>query len=272
MYKSPDQFEQKALAPNYGIDVVAAGMPQDPKIKKAILDTIKGKLVAWDPLKQTPTWTIDRPGPWNGGILSTAGNLVFEGTAAGNFEAYRADNGQKLWSFAAQTGVMAGPVSYSINGEQYVAVLAGWGGVFPLATGEVSFRSGRVQNISRMLVFKLGGTATLPQLDPALERHLTPLPSQGGAVAVHKGEQLFQRYCAGCHGDVAVSGGVLPDLRYSSTLETDEWYSDVLGGILQSEGMVSFAKELTHEDAAAIRAYVVFRRNQSATQKREPIH
>jgi quinohemoprotein ethanol dehydrogenase len=267
LYKSPDQFEEKKLAANYGIDVVAAGMPQDPKIKKAILDTVKGKLVAWDPLKQAPAWTIDRPGPWNGGVLSTAGNLVFEGTAGGNFEAYRADTGQKLWSFAAQTGVMAGPVSYAINGEQYVAVLAGWGGVFPLATGEVSFKSGRVRNVSRMLVFKLGGTANLPQLEPTVEQTLQPLPSQGGAVAVHKGEQLFQRYCAACHGDVAVSGGVLPDLRYSSTLETDEWYSDVLGGMLQSDGMVSFAKELSHEDAGAIRAYVVFRRNQSAAQK-----
>jgi len=267
LYKSPDHFEQKKLAANYGIDVVAAGMPQDPKIKKAILDTVKGKLVAWDPLKQAPAWTIDRPGPWNGGVLSTAGNLVFEGTAGGDFEVYRADTGQTLWSFAAQTGVMAGPVSYAINGEQYVAVLAGWGGVFPLATGEVSFKSGRVRNVSRMLVFKLGGTANLPQLEPTTEQTLQPLLSQGGAVAVHNGEQLFQRYCAACHGDVAVSGGVLPDLRYSSTLETDEWYSDVLGGMLQSDGMVSFAKELSHEDAAAIRAYVVFRRNQSATQK-----
>ncbi|MGO9123571.1 MAG: PQQ-dependent dehydrogenase, methanol/ethanol family [Terriglobales bacterium] len=267
-YKSADDFEPKKLAANYGIDVVAAGMPQDAKIKKAILDTVKGKLVAWDPLKQTPTWTIDRPGPWNGGVLSTAGNLVFEGTAGGNFEAYRADTGQKLWSFAAQPGVMAGPVTYSINGQQYVAVLAGWGGVFPLATGEVSFKSGRVRNISRMLVFKLGGTANLPQLEPAAEQSLTALPSQGGAVAVHKGEQLFQRYCAACHGDVAVSGGVLPDLRYSSALETEEWYSDVLGGILKSDGMVSFAKELSHEDAAAIRAYVVFRRNQSVAENK----
>jgi quinohemoprotein ethanol dehydrogenase len=272
LYKSPDQFEQKKLAANYGIDVVAAGMPQDPKIKKAILDTVKGKLVAWDPLKQAPAWTIERPGPWNGGVLSTAGNLVFEGTAGGNFEAYRADEGTRLSSFAAQTGVMAGPVSYAINGEQYVAVLAGWGGVFPLATGEVSFKSGRVRNISRMLVFKLGGTANLPQLESTAEQTLQSLPSQGGAVAVHKGEQLFQRYCAACHGDVAVSGGVLPDLRYSSTLETDEWYSDVLGGLLQSDGMASFAKELSHEDAAAIRAYVVFRRNQGATQKPDGFH
>jgi alcohol dehydrogenase (cytochrome c)/quinohemoprotein ethanol dehydrogenase len=268
-YKSAVDFEPKKLAANYGIDVVAAGMPQDPKIKRAILDTVKGKLVAWDPLQQKQAWVVERPGPWNGGTLSTAGNLVFEGTAGGNFEAYRADTGEKLWSFAAQTGVMAGPVTFAINGEQYVAVLAGWGGVFPLAAGEVSFKSGRVRNISRMLVFKLGGTATLPAVEPLQEPGLVPpLPSRASDETVHKGEALFQRYCAACHGDVAVSGGVLPDLRYSSTLDDDEWFSDVLGGMLQSEGMVSFAKELSREDAADIRAYVIFRRNQSATQKK----
>jgi quinohemoprotein ethanol dehydrogenase len=267
-YRSAENFEPKKLAANYGIDVVAAGMPQDPKIKKAILDTVKGKLVAWDPLRQKQAWVVERPGPWNGGTLSTAGNLVFEGTASGNFEAYRASTGEKLWSFAAQTGVMAGPITYTIHGEQYIAVLAGWGGVFPLATGEVSFKSGRVRNISRMLVFKLGGTASLPAIELAEEPLLSALPNTASNTTIHKGEQLFQRYCAACHGDVAVSGGVLPDLRYSGTLDNNEWFSDVLGGMLQSEGMVSFAKELSHEDADSIRAYVVFRRNQSARQSK----
>jgi len=267
-FKSADDFEPKKLAANYGIDIVAAGMPQDPKIKKAILDTVKGKLVAWDPVQQKQAWAIERPGPWNGGVLSTAGNLAFEGTASGNFEAYRADTGAKLWSFPAQTGVMAGPITYSVNGEQYVAVLAGWGGVFPLATGEVSFKSGRVRNISRMLVFKLGGTASLPPIEPPEKLLLSALPNRASASAIHKGEQLYQRYCAQCHGDVAVSGGVLPDLRYSGTLDNNEWFSDVLDGMLQSEGMVSFAKELSRQDAADIRSYVIFRRNQGVAENK----
>lgn len=267
-YKSAENFEPKNLAANYGIDVVAAGLPQDPKIKKAILETVKGKLVAWDPLQQKQAWVVERPGPWNGGTLSTAGNLVFEGTAGGNFEGYRASTGEKLWSFAAQTGVMAGPVTYDVNGEQYVAVLAGWGGVFPLATGEVSFKSGRVRNISRMLVFKLGGTAILPAIGPPEEPLVTPLANRVSDATIRRGEQLFQRYCAACHGDVAVGGGVLPDLRYSGTLDNNEWFSDVLGGMLQSDGMVSFAAELSHEDANSIRAYVILRRNQSVAQKR----
>ncbi len=175
-FKSSDDFEFSNQAPNYGIDMLAAGMPQDPKIKKAILDTVKGKLVAWDPIQQRQAWAVDRPGPWNGGTLVTSGNLVFEGTAGGRFEAYRSDTGEKVWSFDAQTGVIAGPVAYTVKGEQYVAVLAGWGGVLPMAAGEVSFKSGRVRNISRVLAFKLGGKTTLPR-PPELETpRLNPPP------------------------------------------------------------------------------------------------
>lgn len=262
-YQAPQNFSMSQLAANYGLDTVAAGMPQDAKVKTAILASVKGKLLAWDPVRQKPAWAVERPGPWNGGVLSTAGNLVFEGTASGNFEAYRADTGQKLWSFPAQTGVMAGPVTYELKGEQYVAVLAGWGGVFPLATGEIAFKSGRVRNVSRMLVFKLEGKAQLPPLPEVEETRLNPPPLTASPATVHKGERLFQNYCGRCHGDVAVSGGVLPDLRYSSTLANDQWFYIVRGGMLQSRGMVSFARELSKEDAAAIRAYVIFRAHQS---------
>jgi quinohemoprotein ethanol dehydrogenase len=263
-YKTPDNFAMTNLAPNYGVDVVAAGLPQDPKIKKAILGTVKGKLVAWDPAQQKAAWTVERPGPWNGGTLATAGNLVFEGTASGSFEAYSANNGTKLWSFAAQTGVMAGPVTYTVNSEQYVAVLAGWGGVFPLAAGEVSFASGHVRNISRVLVFKLGAQGSLPPVQEREPPQLTALPNQVRPARIRQGEQLFQRYCAGCHGDVAVSGGVLPDLRRSSALSDDSWFEIVLRGDLQSNGMVSFSDELSRDDADAVRSYVIFRRNQDA--------
>jgi quinohemoprotein ethanol dehydrogenase len=268
-FQSADDFEFKNLAANYGVVVVAAGMPQDPKIKKAIMDTIKGKLVAWDPVQQKQAWAVERVGPWNGGVLSTAGNLVFEGTAGGRFEAYRADNGEKLWSFDAQTGVMAGPVTYTVNGEQYVAVLAGWGGVFPLVTGEVSFKSGHVQNISRMLAFKLGRKASLPPPPPIEKPALNPPPSVASAATIHHGEAVFQRYCAACHGDVAVSGGIVPDLRYSATLSNDRWFKIVREGAYQSLGMVSFAREISQQDAADIRAYVIFRANQTRNEEGE---
>ncbi len=265
-YKSPEEFEFKNLALNLGLDMVATGMPQDPTIKKAILDSVKGKLVAWDPVQQKQAWAVERPGPWNGGTLATAGNLVFEGTAAGRFEAYRADTGEKVWSFDAQTGVMAGPVTYTVNGEQYVAVLAGWGGVFPLVTGEVSFKSGRVRNVSRMLTFKLDRKASLPPLPPFEEPVLNPPASTASAAAIHHGEAVYQRFCSGCHGDVAVSGGVLPDLRYSTTLANERWFKIVRDGAYQSLGMVPFGKEVSQQDAADIRAYVIFRANESLNE------
>jgi quinohemoprotein ethanol dehydrogenase len=263
LYKSDARFQPKKLAGNYGIDVVAAGMPQDPKVKKMILDSVTGRLAAWDPVRQKQVWEVPRPGPWNGGVLSTAGNLVFEGTASGYFEAYQADTGEKVWSFAAQTGVMAGPVTYTVNGQQYLAVLAGWGGVFPLITGEVSFKSGHVRNISRVLAFKIGGKENLPPPPQVSQLTLNPPPARADAVVVKRGEGLYQRYCSACHGDVAVSGGVLPDLRYSSALATDWWFDVTLKGTLRQNGMISFAKELSRKDVEDIRAYVILRANQS---------
>jgi quinohemoprotein ethanol dehydrogenase len=263
-YKSSEKFEFTDSAMNLGVDMAAAGLPQDPKIKEAILDTVKGRLVAWNPIEQKEAWGIERPGPWNGGTLATAGNLVLEGTAAGRFEAYRADNGEKVWSFDAQTGVMAGPVTYAVNGEQYVAVLAGWGGVFPMVAGEVSFKSGRVRTISRMLAFKLDGKAALPPPPPPDEPVLNPPPSTASAAQVRHGEAVFQLYCSGCHGDVAVSGGLVPDLRYSSALADDELFQQIVrGGAYKAGGMVSFGKEVSQQDAEDIRAYLTFRAHQS---------
>ena len=262
-YKTEEQYRQRQLAANYGLDMTAAGMPQDPNVKKAILGSIGGRLVAWDPIQQKEAWSIKRAEPWNGGVLSTAGNLVFEGTAIGNFEAYRAGTGEKVWSVTAQTGVMAGPIAYEVNGEEYIAVLAGWGGVLPLAAGEVALKAGSIRNVSRMLAFKIGGQAGLPPLPEIQKPVLHPPPATASATEVARGAEMYQRYCGMCHGDVAVSGGVLPDLRYSSTLADDQWFQIVLGGLLKPVGMVSFEKELSRHDAEAIRAYVIARANQS---------
>ncbi|HKV63880.1 MAG TPA: PQQ-dependent dehydrogenase, methanol/ethanol family [Candidatus Acidoferrum sp.] len=263
LYKSEENFKQKALGFNVGIDFAAAGLPQQPEVKKAILSANKSHLSAWDPVQQKEIWRVDRQSLANGGTLCTAGNLVFEGTAQGNLEAYRADTGQKLWSADAQSSVVAAPITYTVNGEQYVAVLAGWGGVFALAGGEVALSSGRSQNIHRLLAFKLGSKASLPPLPHFTPPQLKPPKSTATAATVKKGEALYQSVCSICHGDVAVSGGVLPDLRYSGTLDNDQWFDIVLKGQLKQAGMVSFDKDLSHDDAAAIRAYVIFRANQS---------
>ena len=268
-YKSAEHFSHNTLAWNTGIDPVAAGLPQEPNIKKAILGSIKGHLTAWDPVKQIEVWRADRPGPLNGGVLSTAGNLVFEGTGNGQFEAFRANTGEKIWSASTQSGITAGPISYTVNGEQYIAILVGWGGVLPLAAGEVARQSPRMNNVPRMLAFKLGGKASLPSAPEVKPQVLTPPRATASLATVKKGEELYQRFCGGCHGDVAVSGGVLPDLRYSGALANRHWLSIVRDGVLGLYGMVGFSKELSRQDAEAIRAYVIFRANQSLAENPE---
>jgi alcohol dehydrogenase (cytochrome c)/quinohemoprotein ethanol dehydrogenase len=193
--------------------------------------------------------------------------LVFEGTGYGQFEAFHATTGEKLWSASTESGITAGPVSYSVHGEQYIAVLVGWGGVLPLAAGEVALQKPRMANVPRMLAFKLGGRVSLPPAPEVKPAVLAPPKSTASAAIVKKGEAIYARFCGGCHGDVAVSGGVLPDLRYSGALTSDQWFQIVLGGMLEPYGMVNFSKVLSKEDVAAVREYVIFRANQSLAEQ-----
>ncbi|HTR16364.1 MAG TPA: PQQ-dependent dehydrogenase, methanol/ethanol family [Acetobacteraceae bacterium] len=222
---------------------------------------VKGYLQAWDPVHQKEVWRADHKGPWNGGTLATAGNIVAQGTAAGEFVVYRADTGEKLWSTDAQTAVIAPPMTYTVDGEQYIAVLAGWGGAFPLMEGVQSLASGNLRNISRLLVFKVGGTATLPPPSEQAKFILNPPPDTASAETVAQGEVLFNQFCAVCHGGGVVSGRVNPDLRASRFLHEDAWFDILLKGGLQNAGMASFARVLDHDKAAAIRAYVIHRAN-----------
>lgn len=218
----------------------------------------KGVLLAWDPVKQEERWRVDHDVMWNGGTLTTAGNLVFQGTGTGYFVAYNAESGEKLWSFDAQTGVIAPPVSYEVDGEQYVTVVAGWGGAFALAAGEAAAQA-NVENISRILTFKVGGKDKLPEYS----RPLKELPELQELTAsdeqVQLGWQAYHAECAVCHGVGAVGGGVIPDLRYLTEEKYKIWDAIVRGGILRNKGMVSFAQSLTQEETDAIKAYMIER-------------
>ncbi len=122
---------------------------------------VGGHLAAWDPVKQKEVWRVDHKTSWNGGLLSTAGNLVFQGRSDGMFAAYAADSGKLVWETPVHIGIIAPPISYLVDGEQYIAVAAGWGGAFGLASGVPKHRD-NVLTEGRILVFKLGGKATLP--------------------------------------------------------------------------------------------------------------
>ncbi len=266
-------FMPERLATNMGIDQAATSLPPDPEVRAQALARLKGYLSAWDPVAQREVWRVQYKGPWNGGLLSTAGNLVFQGTAAGQFVAYRASDGKQLWSFPAQTGIIAAPMTFSVGGKQYVTVLAGWGGVFPLVAGALAFKSGPVVNRSRVLTFALDGSAELPPVAPPHVTFPAPPSAPVNTALAAEGAKQYARRCGSCHGDAAVSGGLVPDLRYSAALASDAlWKAVVDGGALESQGMVSFKSELNAHEQAAVRAYLIKRAQQdySALHEAQP--
>lgn len=262
-YLAEDDQTPSKLASNLGIDTIIAAFPDDPAVIDQIKQATSGHLLAWDPIEQKEVWRVEYPGAWNGGVLSTAGGIVFQGSATGFFNAYQAEDGTKLWEFPAQTGIVAPPISYQINGQQYVAVSAGWGGIFPLMTGPLvldSTDNGDPINRSRLLVFKLGGTTELPE--PTEQRQQLPEFSDQGfdAETIAGGAAIYDRYCINCHGAGAVGGGVIPDLRYSAIASSAAtWKLVVIDGLLSDRGMVSYSAELSEEDAESIRGYVIDR-------------
>ena len=215
----------------------------------------EGFVVAWDPVMGKAAWRIPIGASRSGGTMVTAGNLLFTGNpVAKEFGAYNATDGTPLWHTPVQTRVMAGPISYQVGADQYVAVVAG-GNASP--DGNANYYA---PNYSRLLVYRLGGNAILPPAAPPPAQILNPPPAFGSPAQLARGAQLYDRFCGTCHGAEAQSRGMFPDLRYSGTLrQSDAFQSIVLGGALKQNGMVSFQSALSAPDAEDVRAYVVDR-------------
>lgn len=259
-YFPEKDWKPKAQGFNIGIDQGAGSMPAIKAARDAAKAATKGALIAWDPITQTERWRVSYNGPWNGGVLATGGNLVFQGNAIGNFSAFASDTGKQLWSFPAQTGVVAAPITFKIGKDQYVAVMAGWGGIWALAPGVLSDVSGPVRNISRLLVFKIGGTAKLPAPPPLNKMPLDPPPQTAKPEVVTKGAYLYGRYCGACHGDAAIAGAIIPDLRHSGMLaSSDGWQKIVHDGALKANGMVGWSNVMSRDEIDAIRHYAIKR-------------
>jgi quinohemoprotein ethanol dehydrogenase len=229
--------------------------PGEPLFQTTITKTVlQGFLLAWDPIKQEERWRVPRKFMWNGGVMSTAGNLVFQGTAERYFAAYSADTGEKLWQFETQTGVIAPPVTYTVNGEQYITVLAGWGGAFGLAGG---LKPPPGPKRSRILTFKLGASKALPPIPEEKQKYDPPPRMNVGEAVIKEGNMLYNKYCVGCHGMSVVSGSDIPDLRYMHSTRHEGFKTIVLGGALKGVGMASFDDVLDEEGADAIHAYIL---------------
>ena len=244
-------------------DSAAVALPAIQAVRDQTMAATTGALVAWDPVKKKEAWEVSYKGPWNGGTLATAGNLVFQGTATEQFAAYSADSGKQLWTFPTQSGIIAAPMTYAIEGQQYVAVLSGWGGVWDIAPGLLSSKSGFPRNISRLLVFKLGGTAKLPPAPPLNKLVLDPPAFTGTEAQAAHGADVYGRYCSVCHGDAAIAGALNPDLRRSGAIGSKEAFQQiVIGGALHENGMISWKAALTADDAEAVRQYLIKRANE----------
>ncbi len=241
-FEQPDTFEFKPLEYNLGLATVGRNVERFD-IPSA------GRLLAWDPVARRPRWTVEYGNYWNGGTLATAGNLVFQGTAAGEFYAYRATDGAKLWSAWAGTGIVAPPITYEREGRQYVSVMAGWGGAF----------ARRARTTGRLLTFVLDGKAPLPPRPRP--RPATVIASGARPEEIAAGAKLYATHCQRCHGGATV----LPDLRTSSPAIYGSYEKILIDGALAERGMPRF-EYLDGAAVAALRAYVLDERRKLAGQ------
>lgn len=212
-------------------------------------------LKAWDPVNGRVAWQSAPKPYWSGGVLSTAGGVVFQGSADGHFQAYDAKDGRELVSVPTGTGIVAAPISYQLDGIQYVAVLAGFGGAFSQIGYPIWSAALKHVNSERLLVFKLGG-GPVP-LPPLVKHELqpTPAPITQDPAVIEKGKAVIGR-CAGCHGFRGIPNAY-PDLWNLPPATHAAFESIVYEGALSYAGMPSFKDALSLEDVKAVHAFIV---------------
>jgi quinohemoprotein ethanol dehydrogenase len=239
--------EAGAKMGNQLLSINVAKRPNDPAPK---LDGTGSYLLAWDPVNMKEVWKQPL-GSSRSGVMTTAGNLVFQGgSVPRSFSAFRADTGERVWTTDTQANIVGGSASYEVEGKQYVAVVGagqgGFGGSY------------WAPNHARLLVYTLGGKAVLPPAEPYTAPPLNPPPEFGDDAVIARGQAKYNAHCSTCHGNDGRVSSVFPDLRYAGPLwSADAFKAIVIDGVLQPNGMVSFRKVLTPQDAEAIRAYVV---------------
>jgi PQQ-dependent dehydrogenase (methanol/ethanol family) len=225
------------------------GFAEDAKFKN------QGMLIAWDPIAQKKKWEVTHPVTMSGGVLSTAGNLVFQGTPSGDFTAYDATTGKKMWSYDTHSVIRGGPSTVMIDGKQIILVPSGDGTAIGSGRGRLSRTPETYAAPSRLLAFALGGTATLPVkqkvvLKPVLERQPKTLADEGRGY--------FNQHCSRCHGQNAMTSGYgrIPDLRNIREARLQSLPQILRHGILKPLGMPQF-EDLTDHQIEAVRAYII---------------
>ena len=238
------------------VEKLAAGQPNY---------SARGVLRAWDPKKQTAAWEVDTSGEWSGklfaignggGVMTTAGGLVFQGRGSGELFAYDAANGELLHKLETGTSIHAAPISYSIDGEQYIAVMAATGNYHPPEIGADLDNS-----IGRILSFKLGGGPVPKPVEKSIKEKkqamrlmklpMPPLPPNGSSEQYKIGSAIYIRNCSGCHNNSA------PDLRRMNAETHKDFFKIVLEGSRAEKGMASFSHVLKYEEARALQSFLI---------------
>ena len=210
-----------------------------------------GRLLAWDPVAQKAAWSVEHVSPWNGGTLTTAGNVVFQGTADGRFVAYHAASGEKLWEAPTGTGVVAAPSTYMVDGKQYVSVAVGWGGVYGLAA-----RATERQGPGTVYTFAVDGKAKMPEFVAQRTGQLLQGVKYDPAK-VEAGTMLYVANCVFCHGVPGVDrGGNIPNLGYMDASYIENLPSFVFKGPAMARGMPDFTGKLSGDDVESIQAFI----------------
>ncbi|MEZ5960883.1 MAG: PQQ-dependent dehydrogenase, methanol/ethanol family [Hyphomonadaceae bacterium] len=235
---------------------VHAPLPDDRATRTAIRNSMQGFLLAWDPVNQREAWRVQLGAPWNGGTLATAGGLVFQGTLDGRFRAYDARTGEQLWDYDNQAATMGGPISYAVNGQQYVASLASYGTLYFLPVGFGIDNPPAEPQPGRVNVFRIGGDAQLPTRELVRLPMERPPAMRVNAATMARGAGLYSQFCAVCHGIGAASGGLVPDLRRAPSLQDAGVWAQTVHGARAANGMPDFSDWVSDADAEALRAYV----------------
>ncbi len=212
-----------------------------------------GFLLAWDPVKQKEVWRVKQEAHWNGGVVTTASGLVFQGTADGNLSALDGDNGKLLWKVNAGTGVVAPPITYSVDGIQYISFQVGWGG----SGGAMNQKATPDIFPAHIYTFRLDGKEKMPELI-AMQR---PVPLNieypGTETEIKRGEEIYLQYCMACHGTIDKDYGALPDLGHLTKEKFHIIDDIVLKGRLEPLGMPNFGSRLSATDLENIKKYIV---------------
>lgn len=246
----PDDYQPKDTVSLYGalpsLESLHRRSPRGPIMAQ-------GVLIAWDPVSEKIVWRAPGATVWDGGVLSTAGNLVFRGDARGFLNVYAADSGKLVTAIEVGTSIMAAPVSYKIQGEQYVAFMAGYGGggSFAFAPDTAAYKYG---NRGRIIALKLGGGPVPKPPEVTDAPFQKPTAARAPPKQVAQGEILYNRVCSRCH---VFGRGMLPDLRRFSAPNPELFYDIVLNGAYLLKGMGRFDDTLNRADVEAIRAYLI---------------